>query len=478
MNSFDLTTLILLLFHGVSISIGCCITLVKKDSYPPVRAKHVPLVIFMAVSGLIHCFATFVTNEHIPALSAALENHNPFTCNLWGYWMPFLFGLQGWVVALLLRIIVYGFVFHPQLMAWNKKKTVGLCIVICGFIYSLSTTLFLIIGYGEFQEFAGTPDNICPETSFYSKLTVLLWVVGNCAALIVCTLYFRQAVTKKFYDEFIQLWQIVVFGVLVISMNGTIALILHGLSLPLWRCIYTSLIILMHSFSFFRLMTFTLWNALTNNKLYANYFAIQQRHYISEVHSIREIWHSLDIREHFLAFCELKGIAYPLLKTGQWVSCLRAIEFWRTHTYPNVCITNEREKRLRREHEQFMDQFFKQTSHNYIQPTEPALFFQTTEPPRCDSFDFTENWLIDQLDKQFGKEFIKTKLQELFGLEEEQGNLAYVNNITTRKTLGKLEQMNLVETATGMTEDVMDDNDIVMKNRGVQDAFSIDDNEK
>jgi len=129
-----------------------------------------------------------------------------------------------------------------------------------------------------------------------------------CIAVLFCNRYLRPkdrdtALKASFFSDYAALRDIGELGVLVILINGFIAV--AGLSNYAWgRSIFTSLVALLHAFAFLRLYGYRLWKALVRNEIYVRDFLSTSSVYGQQLTGVRDLVTLPSVLDNFIDFCQ------------------------------------------------------------------------------------------------------------------------------------------------------------------------------
>lgn len=277
-----------------------------------VRSKHVQTAAILVGAGLVNCWGTFVTNEHLDIF----DTMRFVECTLWAFWIQYLLGLDVWFVALTNRILVYGFVFHHRLNIMTPLNRRLFRWILLSILFLPMLLICIVDTAVRGSSYNTTYDTCFTELSF--KIAVLLWIIGCCLTLYILNRTIsKDSVTYGHFSEYAPYNSIVKVGFCIIVIKTPLnffGLIGHDYG----RLIDTSAIIFFHLYVFLRLMGKTLWMGVTGNEEYLRevispFAAVT----INKGATIQSYMGNAAIVDEFLNFCRSLDESYNVVTDDQ-----------------------------------------------------------------------------------------------------------------------------------------------------------------
>ncbi len=219
----------------------------NRNAYLPLKTKNVPNLVIIIVAGIMHVWGTFLANDHIEAFRYIKH----IDCTLWSYVLQYALGLNIWFSAILYRCTSYGLLFgsmKPGNCFANRDKIRILLMVALSLPICTICLLVFILNGSVYSEEMGT----CMSKKIW-KGAVLLWIVMGLIVLALFTLFVRNRVTDKFYDESKIMKGIAKWSILIITFNAAISFS-EFINFSLGRSFFTLNIIFLHFYADSRMM--------------------------------------------------------------------------------------------------------------------------------------------------------------------------------------------------------------------------------
>lgn len=285
------TTLVLL--------VGCYLVFRLQRHYPPLRARHWAKLLGMSIFGLLQVWVTLVANNHL----GNSWDYKAASCVFVNYWLEYVLGLNGWMILLLLGLLDHGAVFHPQLRQLSvrqlRRRQQLVVLLLSAPVCLIAIVITWTPGAVYFAE--GT----CHTQTWY-KLVLALWVLGSCVVILAFNRYLGKTQTEgahKFFNEYAALRDVGQYGVLVLAINGTIA-VAGLLNYATARLLFTGLLACLHSYTFLRLYGMRLLRALRKDERYARRFLSTASVYGKRLAHVSDLVIFPSLLEEFFSFCQ------------------------------------------------------------------------------------------------------------------------------------------------------------------------------
>jgi hypothetical protein len=271
--------------------------LIYQHFYTPVRAKNVPSLVVIAVAGLIHTWATLISNEHIDKLRSIRH----VDCILWSFVFQYLLGINVWFLAIIHRILTCAAIFR-KLESISKSGyrwamlMGGLCapmVLICMFVWGMNGMTFL--------------DGTC-VTGLVWKAILSGWIIIAQLILVALNAMVNRDVGTRFFNELRALMHVTVVCVIILMVNGFINFAGLISTSATGRSIYTFNIALLHLFTLCRLCLHVLVRAILRDRYYADAFCMQVKpdYRYARVQTMDAVMADPEIWDMFLKFCAMQ----------------------------------------------------------------------------------------------------------------------------------------------------------------------------
>lgn len=206
----------------------------------------VSYIFFVTLASFLHVISIFMTYGFFwPYINNAITIH---TCSLWNFWLQWFAGFAIWISVLFSRIFTIAQITIEKCIVENPViRVIQRAILII-----VIMTVILVIGIlGEaFSAFYKNDNNQC-VSSFFIKLSILIWLVVIISSLLILSYVIKKEsqVQKNAHLINIEIkiikvtWPILLIGII---LNFT------GLTIyPIIRLIFLCLVIFMYSSSSF-----------------------------------------------------------------------------------------------------------------------------------------------------------------------------------------------------------------------------------
>ena len=412
---------------GIVILFSGNIVVIKNRKYLPIRARNVPLLAIMGISGIIHIVSALIANNQFSVLSY-LEH---LSCIFWNYWMQYFLGLCVWFIGICMRLITYGSVFSRRLTNKGAERVIKYK-WISGLI--LSSPLFalfilLTVTRGSYYD----PNISQCHSLLVFKIGLTLWIIMASITLIVYAIFVKRDITSDYYNEFMPLGQIITLGLVILVINGFI-IFLGLLSSSYFRSFATINVVHLHLFSFLRLAGIPIYKSLKSDEVYSDEFIKSQKTFKVELQFVEEFKNlKKELIDDFLDYCaeqpqfnlNNKG-AKGLVKPEDLVDCYKAIQNWKLNFER---LSTEGGHELTQKHIDLVDKYLTVNGKSYIRETwelgQSAMNHKTKW-----AFDQVEKWIFNEiLDKEFGTNYLQRdivsrriytdEIRELFDLSKQ-----------------------------------------------------------
>ncbi len=422
------------------LSVLCAIlsVVVVNRNYAPIRARNAPLLCAMGAAGAAHIVAALVCNEHIDWLSRAER----FGCVAWNYWAQYFFGLFAWYVCVFVRLGVYGSSLSSRLSDLGAERARRYRWAIAPIIEIPIACILLWMTLSGASRYDPASDRCVSPLGF--KLAVLAWVVLWAAALVVFGRIVHHGMEADYEREVRVLWNIVVFGGIVVSVNGFI--VLGGLMTSSYaRSTATINIATLHLFAVGRLAGFRAYRSIVRSADYDGDYRLLQADYRVELESLKEVEHIDGITSSFMTYC----CTAPLFNLGtegaggtvdpmNMTRCHSEIVQWELNF--DRCDQQTRTNM----HIQIVDAYLIREANRYIH-LDPEITLDVMNSGALSklSFDDVKQWISKVLDETFGADFLRRVLNKQFPLEGQARE--QVAHARKGKALRRLESTKLAD---------------------------------
>jgi len=266
--------------------------------YDHVRAKDIPNLWLIAISGLLHLWGLVTFNLHI--------YHTPDTaqiCIVTGYVMQHLFGTNLWFYAIWNRLLKYGMIFYNFCECRGLRNPTWLVLTLTS-VASMLPVLFFIVGIsasGAVQP--SEEDGMCYTDPTWKDVFILLTVV--CFLLMIGSLCFiPKIIPNVYFNESKQLRDIVIFSSFTFLTEVWMNL-KEVSSTEIGRHMSAVLVMAMHLFCLFRLCFYRLVRATQKDVNFERAFkdSIDLTRYQSETY-VPKLLENGELLRDFIAFCD------------------------------------------------------------------------------------------------------------------------------------------------------------------------------
>ncbi len=392
----------------------CIIVIICVKHLSPIKSKNVPLLLIMAISGLIHIWAVVIANGHFPWLSYIEHT----SCVFWNYWFQYFFGLCPWFIAITIRLITYGCTFSRYLtdIGYERIRNYKWIFILLTEILPLFIILiFITITKGSYFD-----ESIHKCQSLIEfKLILLIWIIIIGLILILFMCFINLDIIDD-CAEFKAISQIIFFGIIVVFFNGFITF-LDLKNNTYIRPIATLSVALFHIFSLLRICGLCLYKLIINDQTYVQNFDIIQDNQKLNLFNITEIKDdNPEIFKDFIDYCEDK----PLIKTkstkqiiipSNLVLCYKEIQTWKELSIYNSNDVDHN-KKLKEKHINIINQFLLNTTTHpnpkYIHFENSVTELMNGDINSKDLFKEIEKWIINNLNVFFGLNYLQRDIYQ------------------------------------------------------------------
>ena len=407
----------------------------RNRNYAPLKERNVPGLITIAISGIIHTFATIIVNNHFPWLSF-LEHKN---CVFWNYWLQYFVGLGVWFTAITLRLVTYGGAFMGSVSDAGVRRIQKGKYILIPIIEG--PLLIILIHFTRTQaSYFDTSLDIC-TSNFAFKLALLLWVLFAAGTLIGILWVVHRAVERDYLSEVYLLWQIILVGLFIVCVNAN--LILFGLmNYKIARFLVTSNVGTLHLFTLCRLALYRLYKCLRSDSSYLDKFDETQNNYLIPVENFADFEESgvkIDAINKFLSYCRnqpILKIENESIDPNNLVDAYMELKMWHI-TFKRV--------REDKKYDDICERFILSGGKQYI-PTPNSIknpIYHSEKTSKTFAPFFKYIW--DILEKNFSYGFLNS--DRMITDDSDFFNYAEHNKIQKR-----LEGANLIHKFKGVTE--------------------------
>lgn len=314
--------------------------LYRKD--PIMRARNVPMTCLMCVGAAVHIISEVVANRHLNFLSAIEVT----SCPLWGYWLPYVFGVGLFFVGLYLRLFTYTTAISREFSALSamRARRLRLPVAIATLLPIVLITVLVTIAPGA----TFTDSGACKSQNGY-KAAVGVWL-GTCIfALVLSVFVFRYGYVRDIVREARKQVFVAILGTIVFAAVVFVLIFAEdGLDRLANRAIATFSISTLYLWALGIMCGRPLWKVVRGDTSYSKIHDEQLELIEQPIESIRTVLERGEDRRavrllfaDFLSYC--KDETTPMMDLGggktasaQHTAALYgAMDNW-THTRPST----------------------------------------------------------------------------------------------------------------------------------------------
>ena len=217
------------------------VSLVVGRKKPFIALRGWAALALMCFGGVVHVISATVAHQHLPFL-VHLET---MACPLWGYWLPYVFGVGIWFTAQYNQILTYSSVFRritsdAQRRILNTRPFVSLALVIPPIFISIVVTA--IPDVTRVDKDLG----VCVSDP-WAKYLIAGWLVCCLITLGISLVLFRRGVTSDPTGEWRRQWVLLVISACATGGQAFVVVFAaNGLNSALNRFVATLIIVLLY----------------------------------------------------------------------------------------------------------------------------------------------------------------------------------------------------------------------------------------